>query len=296
MVSLEEQMTYIQRIETNPKLSAFRNLLSGQPVVCPDNDQQISETDKIYYEIATAIQSDNKEKFTEYYNKKNKSNPSKDNPPPFVHDDFLVFSLIIGIVKFSFDTKWIKAVISTRTKNDITTTFENILSKNFNHSDNNKSVIFMYFHLINQSEISDNFINETFERINKNSQLFQNKNDFVIICSLLSYNKIIGLKTLSESNDIALLKSFEGKFIPRIKILAWFIQSAILILIFYGFYVLISINPEIKTLFDKIGSILKITALIGVSQLGNIFPWLKKLFYNTLLLTFGYPKSLIEKI
>jgi hypothetical protein len=295
MVSLEEQMTYIQRIETNPKLSAFRNLLSGQSVNCPDNDQQISETDKVYYEIATAIQSNNKEKFTEYYNKKNKSNPSKDNPPPFVHDDFLVFSLIIGIIKFSFDTKWIKTVISTRTKNDITTTFENILSKNFNHSDNNKSVILMYFHFINQSEISDIFINETFGSINKNSKLFQNKNDFVIICSLLSYNKIIGLKTLSESDNIALLKSFEVKFTQRIKILAWFIQSAILILIFYGFYVLISINSEIKILFDKIGSILKITALIGVSQLGNIFPWLKELFYRTLLRIFGYPKDLIRK-
>ena len=295
MVSLEEQMTYIQRIETSPKLSAFRDLLSGQPVICPDNDQQISETDKIYYEIVIAIQTNNKENFTEYYNKKNKSNPSKDNPPPFVHDDFLVFSLIIGIIKFSFDTKWIKTVISTRTKNDITTTFENILGGNFNHSDNNKSVILMYFHLINQSEISDSFINETFDSINKNSKLFQNKNNFVIICSLSSYNKIIGLKTLLETNNIALLKSFERKFTQRIKILAWFIQSAILILIFYGFYVLISINPEIKTLFDKIGSILKITALIGVSQLGNIFPWLKNLFYRTFLRIFGYPKDLILK-
>jgi hypothetical protein len=152
----------------------------------------------------------------------------------------------------------------------------------------------MYFYLINQSEISDCFINQTFEYINTNSQLFQNKNDFVIICSLLSYNNIIALKTLSENNETRLLKSFEGKFTQRIKVLAWFIQSAILILIFYGIFVFISIKPEIKILFDKIGSILKITALIGVSQLGNIFPWLKNLFLKTLLMIFGYPKELMK--
>jgi len=295
MVPLEEQMTYIQRIEINPKLCAFRNMLSGNPIIIPNSDQQISETDKIYYEIATAIQSDNEEKFTEYYNRKNKSNPSKDNPQPFVHDDFLIFSLIIGIVKFNYDKKWIKTVISARTKNAITTTFENIINGNFNHSDNNKSVVFMYFHLINQSEVSDSFINETLESINKNSQLFQDRNDFIIICSLLSYNRIITLKTLSDSYRIGLLNLFETQFLKRIKILAWFIQTVILILLLYGILMLISIKPDIKDFFDKIDSVFTLLGIIGISQIGNVSKWFKVQFIKILLYLFGYPQSLTSK-
>jgi len=295
MVPLEEQMTYIQRIEINPKLCAFRNMLSGNPIIIPNSDQQISETDKIYYEIATAIQSDNEEKFTEYYNRKNKSNPSKDNPQPFVHDDFLIFSLIIGIVKFNYDKKWIKTVISARTKNVITTTFENIINGNFNHSDNNKSVVFMYFHLINQSEVSDSFINETLESINKNSQLFQDRNDFIIICSLLSYNRIITLKTLSDSYRIGLLNLFETQFLKRIKILAWFIQTVILILLLYGILMLISIKPDIKDFFDKIDSVFTLLGIIGISQIGNVSKWFKVQFIKILLYLFGYPQSLTSK-
>jgi hypothetical protein len=294
MVPLEEQISYFQRIESTPKLFAFKNMLSGQPILFPNGNLQISDTEKIYYEITIAIQTDDKGKFLEFFNKKNKSNPSKDNPPPFVHDDFLIFSLIIGIMKFDCDRAWIKSVISTRIKNNITNTFENILNGNFNHSDNIREVIFMYFNLINQCNISSDLANETFMRINANNQFFQSKNDFIIICTILSYNRIVELKTLPDSNENQLLKSFEIKFTKRIKILAWFIQTIILTILVYILYEVISAKPEIKTLFDRVGSIIKITALIGISQLGNILPWIKKWFYQILLSALGYPKELFK--
>jgi len=292
MVSLEEKQTYLQRIDTNPKLSAFKKMLCGQSVILP-TDTRISDTEKIYYEIATAIQTNDKKKFVEFFNKKNKSNPSKDNPQPFLHDDFLIFSLIIGIIKFDCDKKWIKNVIAARTKNDITITFENILNGNFYHSDNSKSVVFMCFHLIDQTKLTSDFVNATFQSINLNIQLFQNKNDFIIICSVLSYNRIIELKTMPESNEIVLLKSFETRFTKRIKILAWIIQTAILVLLLYCVLRLISIKPDIEILFEKIGSVITILGLIGISQFGNLSKWLKALFINTLLKLFGYPKEKI---
>jgi hypothetical protein len=293
MVSLEEQISYLQRIENTPKLSAFKNMLSGQAVCFPNSDLQISDTDKIYYEITTAIQTNDKNRFVEFFNKKNKSNPNKDNPSPFVHDNFLIFNLIIGIIKFDCDKDWIKYIISIRAKNNITTTFENILNGNFNHSENIKEVVFIYFNLIYQSKISSDLANETFTSINASNQLFQNQNDFIIICAILSYNRIIELKTLPDNSDYQLLKSFETKFTKRIKILAWFIQTIILAFLVFVIYEVISAKPEIKILFDKVGSILKVTALIGISQLGNISPWIKKWFYQILLSAFGYPHKLL---
>jgi hypothetical protein len=295
MVSLEEKQSYLQQIDTNPKLSAFKNLLCGQFILFPTNNIQISDTDKIYYEVTTAIQTNNKDKFVEFFNKKNKSIPSEDDHQPFIYDDFLIFSLIIGIVKFGCDKEWIKNVIAVRVKNDITITFENILNDNFNHSDNNKNIVFMYFYMVDQTKITSEFTNEVLQNINVNTQIFQNKNDFIIICTLLSYNRIIELKEWSGSKDMAFLKLFEVKFIKRIKILAWIIQSIILSLMIYSIYKVISIRPEIKTLFDKIGSIFKITAIFGISQVGNILPWLKGLFFRGCLILFGYPNDLIRK-
>jgi hypothetical protein len=65
MVSLEEQMSYLQRVENTPKLSAFKNMLSGQSILCPNSNLQISDTEKIYYEIIIAIQTGDKDKFVE---------------------------------------------------------------------------------------------------------------------------------------------------------------------------------------------------------------------------------------
>jgi len=295
MVSLEEKQTYLQRIDANPKLSAFKNMLDGQPIFFPDDNSQISYTDKLYYEITTAIQTNNKEQFIVFFNKKNKSNPSKDNPQPFIHDDYLIFSLIIGIIKFDCNKEWIKNVIAARTKNETTITFENILNRNFNHSENNKNIIFMYFNLIDPIQITIEFANETFRNINSNSQLFQNKDDFGIICSILSYNRIIELKTLPENKEIILLKSFKTRFIKRIKIIAWLAQTLFLFIIIWSICEIASINPGIKNLFDRIEFGLQISAMIGISQLSNILPWLKNLFFKKILIIFGYPKDLISK-
>lgn len=294
MVSIEEQISYNQRIETNPKMSALKNMLSGQIVVSPDVNLQISETDKIYYEITTAIQTNNKEEFTEFFNKKSKSNPNKDNPQPFVHDDFLIFSLIAGIVKFDCEKAWIKNVIAARTKNHITTTFDNILNGDFFHSENIKSVVFMFLHLIDQSKISSEFANETYTSIIENNQIFQNRNDFLIICTVLSYNRIIELKTLPDTQRIQLLNSFETKFVKRIKVLAWFIQTVILVFLLYSISKMISVKPEIELFFDKIGSVFTILSLIGISQIVNVSKWLKNQFVRLLFYLLGYPKNLIK--
>ena len=58
---------------------------------------------------------------------------------------------------------------------------------------------------------------------------------------------------------------------------------------------LISINPKTKVFIDEMGSVLKIFGIIGLSQLGNIFPYLKRKIYELTLRLFGYPKALIKK-
>jgi hypothetical protein len=54
------------------------------------------------------------------------------------------------------------------------------------------------------------------------------------------------------------------------------------------------VKTEVKDLFDKLGSIFTILAIIGISQIGNVSKWLKKFFINTLLKLLGYPKERIN--
>jgi len=295
MVSLEEKSSYQVRINESPKLTSFNNLLLGKSILQPEISE-LNESDEIYYAILTAIQTNDKTLFEIYFNKKNKSNPSKESPSPFVNDDFLIFCLIVGIIKFGCDKSWIKNIISLRGRNAFTITLGNIINENFYSTSNLPEIILMFFKLHNQALITNEFLTTTFKSISDNVTLFESKSDFHILCSLRSYDLIIELKESTDGSEVNLLKEFNLKFLARIKVVAWLVQTIILISVLYGTIEIISYKPEIKTFFDKIGSVVKISSLIGISQLGNIFPLMKKKLFEIMLKVFGYPKELINKL
>lgn len=295
MVSLEEKSTYQVRINESPKLTSFNNLLLGKSILQPEISD-LKESDEIYYAILTAIQTNDKTLFETYFNKKNKSNPSKESPSPFVNDDFFIFCLIVGIIKFGCDKSWIINIISLRGRNAFTITLENIINENFYSTSNLPEIILMFFKLHNQALITNEFLTTTFKSISDNVTLFESKSDFHILCSLRSYDLIIELKESTDGSEVNLLKEFNLKFLARIKVVAWLVQTIILITLLYAAIEVISTKPEIKIFFDKIGSVVKISGLIGISQLGNIFPLIKKKLFEMMLRVFGYPKELIKKL
>jgi hypothetical protein len=146
MVSLENRVDYSLRINQSQKLSAFNNLLLGKTIL-PLSKQEMNQSDEIYFELVSAIHTKDKATFEKFYNKKNKSHPSKESPSPFVNDDFLIFSLIVGILKFGLDKAWIKEIISLRNRNAITITLENILNENYYSKSNLSEIVLMYFQL-----------------------------------------------------------------------------------------------------------------------------------------------------
>ena len=295
MVSLENKSTYQARINESPKLSAFNNLLLGKSILQPELTD-LKESEEIYYGVVKAIQINDKTLFEAYFNKKNKSNPSKESPSPFVNDDFFIFCLIVGIGKFNCDKSWIKNIISIRSRNHYTITLENIINENFYSKSNLPEIVLMFFKLNNQALITNDFLTTTFKSICDNTALFENKSDFHIVCSIRAYDLIIELKESTDGSEVNLLKEFNLKFVSRIKILAWFIQTIILIALLYGTIEIISFKPEVKAFFDKIGSVLKVFGLFGISQLGNIFPFIKRKLFEIVLRLFGYPKELINKL
>jgi hypothetical protein len=293
MVSIENKINYLSRINDSPKLAAFNQLLTAKTLVLPSGND-LSETDEIYFGIISAIQSNDKTAFEKYYSKKSKSNPSKESPAPFVNDDFLIFSIILGVTKFNIDKAWIKNIVSIRSKNSITTTFDNLLAENYYSTSNLSEIVLMFLQNINSSLITNDFLNSTFKRINENIVLLDSKSDFQILCAIHAYNSIVLLKEALEGSKVQLLKSFDSRFVKRMKALSWVMQMLILAGIIYGLLKLPKYSPETVDLIDKYDFAFTILGALGFTFFGNQLDFIRRKTHEMTMRLFGYPKGLIK--
>lgn len=294
MVSLENRVSYMERINESLKLKAFHHFLLGKEITSLF-DSNISETDEQFFKLLSALQTNNKTVFEEIFTKKSKSNPTKETPAPFVNDDYLIFCLIIGISKFGIDKAWIKNILSIRNRNVITITFENILNENFASTSNQTEIVLIYLHLYNQSKINNDLLNLAYKSITENTTLLENKNDFQILCSLIAYDLIIYQKEASEGSEITALKKFNHNFVKRIKILSWILQALIFFSLIYGLFKLPIYSPETITFLDKYNFMFSVLGVLGLTFIGNQIPFFKNKSQELLMRLFGYPKELIKK-
>lgn len=292
MVPLEPRLNYLSRIDESPKLKAFNNMLLSKPTIYPPS-QEVNESEEIYYGIINSISTNNRTEFEKYYNKKSKSNPSKESPAPFVNDDFLIFCLVSGILKFDLDRQWIKKIISIRTRNSITITLENIINENFYSKSNLAEIVLVYAQLYNPSLIKNELLNDTHKSVTENISLFKKKSDFHILCAIRAYDIVLEFKEPDEGSEIQLLKAFKSKFLKRIRILAFFIRTGVFILFMYGLVTLISSIPQIKYFLEKYDPVFTILGVLGLSLLGNFIPLFNKISNELILKLFGYPRQLI---
>lgn len=293
MVSVENRFSYMERINESPKLKTFHYFLLGKDVNSLSNN--ISDADEQFFKILSAIQTNNKTAFEEIYAKKSKSNPSKDSPAPFVNDDYLIFCLIIAIIKFGIDKTWINNIISIRNRNTITITFENILNENYASTSNQTEVILTFLQLCNQSKINNDLLNAVLKSVTENTTLLESRNDFQILCAFRAYDFIIYQKEVSEGNEITLLKNFNQKFKTRIKFLSWILQAGIFFGLIYGLFKLPIYSPETIVFLDKYNFVFSIFGFLGFTFIGNQIPIFKNKSQELLMRLFGYPKELIKK-
>jgi hypothetical protein len=292
MVSIENRISYMERINESPKLKAFHNFILGKDVSTLSNN--VSDVDEQFFKILSTIQTNNKSEFEEIYVKKSKSNPNKDSPAPFVNDDYLIFCLIIAIIKFDIDKIWIKNIISIRNRNVTTITLENILNENYSSTSNQSEVVLMFLHLCNQSKINNDLLNIAFKNITENTTLLENRNDFHIMCAFRAYDLIIIQKEASEGNEITSLKNFNQNFKKRIKVLSWILQAVIFFGLIYGLFKLPIYSPETIPFIDKYNFVFTIIGVSGFTLIGNQIPFIKNKSQELLMRLFGYPKELIK--
>ncbi|GGE94736.1 hypothetical protein [Flavobacterium limi] len=292
MVSIGERVLYMEGVNESPKIKAFHHFLLDKKVSSLFNGS--SDLDEQFFKILSSIQTNNKKAFEEIYTKKSKSNPNRDSPAPFVNDDYLIFCLIIAIIKFDIDKIWIKNIISIRNRNVTTITFENILNENYSSTSNQSEIVLTFLRLFDQSKINNDLLNGALKSITENMNLLENRNDFLILCAFTTYDFIIYQKEASEGNEISLLKKFNQNFKTRIKILAWILQAVIFSGLIYSLSKLPIYKPQVLLFIEKYNFLFTLLGASGFTFLGNQIPFIKNKSQELLMILFGYPKQLLQ--
>ena len=283
MVFIEEKHNYLSNLTDQPKQKALFALVSEEGIQSPRND--VSETDAIYYSSIQAIQKNSKEEFNSQYAKISKRKVSENSAAPFVHDDFLIFTLVIGVLKFDCDKDWLLGVIRNRAKGKTTTTFENLLTGNHQSKVNNQSIVLAFLFLLDKSKITNDQLNEAYNAISDTKESFNN--DFIRIIHYRAFDIIIQFKLPRDTDEVSRLLEFETRFKKRINVFSILAYNAFLIFILYGAYQTLQYLPEDKKLVvDDLNLIIGLGAIIGLS--GNFIPKLKTKFQELILKAFGY--------
>lgn len=282
----------MERVNESPKLKVFHHFLLGNEISYLSNND--SNLDEQFFKLVLAIQTNNKTLFEEIYIKKSKSNPSKDSPAPFVNDDYLIFSMIIGICKFGTEKNWIKNIISIRNRNVTTITFENILNENYSSISNQAEIVLTFLSLYNQSKINNDLLNAALKSITENTNLLENKNDFHTLCAFKAYDFVIYQKEASEGNEITLLKNFNQKFKTRIKFLSWILRAGISFYLVYAAIKLPKYSAETVNVLNEYEFLFNVLGIFGITLVSNLIPFVKRKSQELLMRLFGYPKELIN--
>ncbi|MBB5638916.1 hypothetical protein HDE68_004854 [Pedobacter cryoconitis] len=284
MVSLENRSLYLQSIAGNSVLTAFSNLLSHQQIHSP---QDLNEIDKIYYGIIEAISTDSVNVFDIHYQAISRRTPTRDSISPFVHNDYLIFSIIVGVIKFSYDKNWIEKIIDIRTRNNTTITFENIIKENYYSKSNIAAVIISFLNLTKKTAVSKPLQDEAYMEITKESAIFEQGNDFIALCFINAYNSIILSREIVDTDHYDALLEFETKFAKRTNIIAGILYNLLLLFLIYGIYKTLNLFPQIKQSFsDAIG----IIGLIGLT-ISNFITGIKPAFEKIIQKILGYSST-----
>ncbi|ALL06286.1 hypothetical protein AQ505_12740 [Pedobacter sp. PACM 27299] len=282
MVSLENRSIYLQTIESNGVLMAFKNLLWHKEIIRPS---ELNEIDTIYYGIIEAILTDSVVNFDIHYRSISRRTPTKDSISPFVHNDYLIFAIITGISKFKYDKNWIRQIIQIRTRNSTTITFENIVSENYYSKSNNPAIVITFLNIINKKAISKELQDDAYSEITQSIAIFDESNDFIALCFLNTYDSIIVSREIIDTKHHNFLLNFESTFIKRTKVISGVLYNLLLIMVIYGIYKTLNHYPQIK---QEFADTVTIIGLIGLT-VTNFITWIRTSFEKMIQKLLGYP-------
>ena len=287
MVSLIERSTYVTDLRRNIKFNQFISFINCSSIDKIDYDIEI---DRLFNNIIISIKQGNKQLYHEAYSQISERQPNKNSP--ILHDDLLLFALIVGSIKFKSDTNWLIRTIQSRESSEkegilIKNTFLCILNGNYKNKENLFQLIIVIENLLDLELISWEEKSDFYAKIT-GDDLGLYKIDFLNIISLRAYDLVIVEGDKSDTSNFSFLTSFEKRFLKRTNIISNIIYFFLVIAIATAL-IKFAVNPKYKEIIDKV---FPIVGAIGITILSLVRR--KKLipfFENGIKLLFGYKKK-----
>jgi len=274
---------HIKQIESNWKTKLFNDFINEKPI-----DSEINSEDN-FVRIIKATAKDAKIEFEKFYSEFAERKPSEESP--WLHDNFFIFTVIVGIVKYNIEKEWIEKVFELRESRNreiaqINLTFKNLVNKNYSSKDNLFEIVFVFQELINIPISPSDEINDLYNKLSSDFSLLNIRDDFLKIIRLRVIDLIVLQKELPNTVEIAALKDFKNTFLKRIDFISKVIYAALVIGLVIGIYVYQSKN---ETNQDLVNTINTISGLLGVGLL-MLIKRLSKLVRRLILVILGYNK------
>lgn len=274
---------HIKQIESNWKTKLFNDFIhekSINPEIYPDDN---------FVQLLKATTKNTKTDFEKFYSEFSKRKPSDESP--WLHDNFFIFILIVGIVKYNIEKEWLVKVFELRESRNrevaqINTTFKNLINKNYSSKDNLFEIVFAFQELINIPISPSEEINDLYYKLSSDFSLLNIRDDFLKIIRLRVVDLIVLHKELPNTLEITALKDFKNTFLKRIDIISKAVYTVFVIALVVGIYVYQSKN---KTNQDLVNTINTISGLLGVGLLifiKRLSKWVRLM----ILMLLGYHK------
>ncbi|MFZ2865241.1 MAG: hypothetical protein WA440_10860 [Ignavibacteriaceae bacterium] len=288
MVSLIDKSAYLNEIKNLPKLYSFYNLLTNASIFAEVRNDE-PEIDRFYFSFIKSLQENDQEHFSDYYTQLSKRNPTEESP--WIHNDFLVFVIICGVIKYQLDKEWILKVLllrptSTKLNKSINNTFNSLLNSNYSSNENLFEIIIVFLDILNFPQLSNDLLDNAYISIGYKFNQEYIKNDFAQLISLRAFDIIILSKEAPDSNEIYNLRNFKKVFLERVRLCQNLIYITLLtILIALNFY-FIKTSENFKNYLNDISII---AGIFGIGLVVAI-KWIKQFIGWLILKLFGYYK------
>lgn len=279
---------YIKQIEANWKTKLFYNFINEKPIDLNDLSLDFNSKDN-FISFIKVVSKKNKVDFSKVYTDFSRRKPSEESP--WLHDNFLIFTIIVGIAKFDIDKGWINKVFELReSKNKdltpINTTFRNLINKNYSSKDNLFEVVFTFQELINVPIFPIDEINNLYNKLSSDISLLNIRDDFLKIIRLRAIDLIILNKEMPNTLEITLLKDFRTTFLKRIYLISKIIYIILVITLVVSIYIYQSKSKANQDFLNTINTIL---GIFGAGLLLFI-KWITKRIREIILTILGYKK------
>ncbi|MBR9859793.1 hypothetical protein GYB22_03410 [bacterium] len=292
MVSLIDHIGYLKEYEDKPKIKSFIELINGRTIVATSDPT--NEMDKIYSKMIIALSSNSKKDFISAYEDFTRRKPSEESP--WLYNDFLVFVILIGIVKYFLKRNWIEGVLSLRSNSNtdfqaINQTLKNVLSGNLTNTDNLHEIVIVYLDILNQPQLSRELLDTTYLKLSNQSDLLEKHNDFLAVMSLRAYDVIITTKDTPDAIEVKNLRNFKVDFEKRVSIIGDVIYFSILTTLVVLIFIFYTRSQDFKDFINDLGAVFSIIGIALLTGIQLVRKWIKRLIKAL----FGFSRNFSRK-